>query len=324
VADTAAGGIRRTGTTGTTGPAATPTSADSPLSRPAATLGHGDAATGRLLALFDGHRLSPTQRRIARYLLDHWPDAAFLSSVDLANLAAVSQPSVTRFAVALGFTGYPAMREALRPIAVAGVTGRPDGPEEARRNEFQAAVAAERRNIDALHAALAEPAVVTALGRELAASCPLVVFGARLSAALARYFADAAGRIHPDARCLTGRGSAASDALLQARSAGGTWMLAFAMPRYPAETVRCLGLARSLGLKVAAMTDVPLVPFAEDVDVLLPAGVGARLLFDSYAAPMVLAAVLLQAMADARPERTRRRLAAHERLAGTDAHFHDR
>ena len=72
------------------------------------------------------------------------------------------------------------------------------------------------------------------------------------------------------------------------------------------------------------MTDVPLVPFAEDVDVLLPAGVGGRLLFDSYAAPMVLAAVLLQAMADARPERTRRRLAAHERLAGTDAHFHDR
>src|ERR1700727_882936 len=71
-----------------------------------------------LLVLLDGLRLSPAQRRIAQYLLDHMPDSAFLSSVVLAQRAGVSQPSVTRFAAALGFSGYPAFRDALRAIAL--------------------------------------------------------------------------------------------------------------------------------------------------------------------------------------------------------------
>src|ERR1700749_1290768 len=71
-----------------------------------------------LLMLLDGRRLSPAQRRIAQYLLDHMPDSAFLSSVALARRAGVSQPSVTRFAATLGFSGYPAFRDALRDIAL--------------------------------------------------------------------------------------------------------------------------------------------------------------------------------------------------------------
>src|SRR5690348_484881 len=89
------------------------------------TEGDGQRAlspTERLLALFNGHRLSPIQRRIAQYLLDHMPEAAFLSSVDVAERVEVSQPSVTRFAVALGFSGYPALREALRPIALSATS----------------------------------------------------------------------------------------------------------------------------------------------------------------------------------------------------------
>ena len=37
-------------------------------------------AAARLIGLVDGHRLSPTQLRIARYLVDNLPDAVFLSS----------------------------------------------------------------------------------------------------------------------------------------------------------------------------------------------------------------------------------------------------
>ncbi|WP_374935876.1 MurR/RpiR family transcriptional regulator, partial [Streptomyces sp. SM14] len=68
----------------------------------------------RLLALFEGHRLTPTQRRIAHCMVRQGAEAPFLSSVELAGLAGVSQPSVTRFAVALGFDGYPALRRRLR------------------------------------------------------------------------------------------------------------------------------------------------------------------------------------------------------------------
>src|ERR1700742_2854822 len=80
-------------------------------------------AADALLTLLDGRRLSPVQRRIAQYLLDHLPDSAFLSRVTLADRAGVSQPSVTRFAAALGFSGYPAFRDTLRGIALDTPTG---------------------------------------------------------------------------------------------------------------------------------------------------------------------------------------------------------
>ena len=274
--------------------------------------------TERLLALFNGHRLSPIQRRIAQYLLDHMPEAAFLSSVDVAERVEVSQPSVTRFAVTLGFSGYPALREALRSIALSA-PGVPDSPEDIRRNGLQAAVDAEIRNLTALRDMLADPGPVLDLGRELSESTPVTVLGPRISGPLAGYFAYGAKRIHPDVR-LAGAGSAVNDDLLQSREAGGAWVLAFAMPRYAVEVRAALRCAREFGLRTAVISDV-LMPFASEVDVLLTAGVGSRLVFDSYAAPMVLATALLQAMADAEPDRTQRRLDAYEQLAERQGFF---
>jgi DNA-binding MurR/RpiR family transcriptional regulator len=298
-----------------------------------------------LLMLLDGRRLSPAQRRIAQYLLDHMPDSAFLSSVVLARRAGVSQPSVTRFAAALGFSGYPAFRDALRAIALdtpgaaalpgtlAGTAGPdgsrgPGGPAAAGRDDaghpMQAAVADEIANLQALHELLADPRVVTGLARELVTSVPLAVLGLRISAPLAEYFSFAARRIHPDVRCLTFGGSVVFDALLHVSEAGGKWLVAFALPRYPAETVQALRFARRLGMRTAVISDVRFVPFAGDADVLLPAGVGTRLLFDSHAAPAVLAGVILQAMADADPERAQERLREHEQLSAGQGVFLDR
>ncbi len=292
--------------------------------------GRGQSVTAdALLTLLDGRRLSPAQRRIAQYLLDHMPDAAFLSSVVLARRAGVSQPSVTRFAAALGFSGYPAFRDALREIAldVPGAGGAPaPGPAAAggAGNPMQAAVAAEIANLHALQDLLADTGVVTELARELAASVPLAVLGLRISAPLAEYFAYAARRIHPDVRCLTFGGSVVFDALLHVSEAGGKWLVGFALPRYPAETVQALRFARQLGLRTAVISDVRFVPFAREADVLLPAGVGTRLLFDSHAAPAVLTAVIVQAMADADPVRAQERLRQHERLSAGQSVFLDR
>jgi len=63
------------------------------------------APASQLRTLFDRPRLSPGQRRIAQYLIEHITEAAFLSITDLAERVGVSQPSVTRFAAAVGFSG---------------------------------------------------------------------------------------------------------------------------------------------------------------------------------------------------------------------------
>ncbi|GHG53758.1 MurR/RpiR family transcriptional regulator [Streptomyces griseocarneus] len=270
----------------------------------------------KVRALLGGHRLSPAQRRIAQYITDHLTEAAFLSITDLAERVGVSQPSVTRFATSLGFTGYPALREALQPIALSAVAGAPEGAaQEDRRNELQAAVDAEIANLESLRRVLADPDQVLGIGRELARSVPLTVLGLRISVSLAEYFAYAAKRIHPDVRLVSRGGSVAYDALLQSREAGGTWVLAFAMPRHSKETLAAMRAARSTGLRVALITDVTLGPLVEEADVAFTAGTGSRLVFDSYAAPGVVSAAILQAMADADPERTQLRLEKYEQAA---------
>lgn len=63
-----------------------------------------------------GQRLTPAHRRIAQQMIENSAQLGFLSSMELAEVANVSQPSVTRFAVALGFGGYLEMRKFLRTV----------------------------------------------------------------------------------------------------------------------------------------------------------------------------------------------------------------
>jgi len=279
------------------------------------------APASQLRTLFDRPRLSPGQRRIAQYLIEHITEAAFLSITDLADRVGVSQPSVTRFAAAVGFSGYPALREKLQSIALRTLAGGPGATEENGSNELQAAVDAEIENLENLRRDFADPDQLIEIGRKLAASTPLTVLGLRISGSLAEYFAYAARRIHPDVRLVTRGGSVAYDALLQSREAGGIWLLAFSMPRHAHETLTAVRVARTAGLKVALVTDLALGPVADEADVVFATGTGSRLVFDSYAAPGVIAAALLQAMTDADPERTQGRLEEYEQLSDQHQFF---
>ncbi|GHF63945.1 transcriptional regulator [Streptomyces mashuensis] len=254
-------------------------------------------ATARLQKLFEGHRLTPTQRRIAHCLVRRAADAPFLSSVELAELAGVSQPSVTRFAVALGFDGYPALRRHLRDVVPAA-----EGPAEATVNEYQQAVHAEIDNLRHLASMLADPAPVEHAGRLLAASRPLPVLGLRAAAAQATGFAYFARKVHPDVRLLDEGGTLLEDRVDGAVRAGATALLCFALPRHPREVVEALRYARGAGLTVVTVADSTFAPVARHSDVLLPAAVGTGLAFDTACAPMLLGRVLLEAMCDALPD----------------------
>ncbi|MBB5079785.1 MurR/RpiR family transcriptional regulator [Nonomuraea endophytica] len=255
-----------------------------------------------LEALLDGRRLSPVQRRIAHYLSEHLDDAIFLSSVELAERAGVSQPSVTRFAMVLGFAGYPELKQALRPLVLGG-------PRPAEDSLIRTALDDEIRNLSAVRERLSV-LPIKELGEALAATEPLPVLGLRVSSGLATTFGYYARRIHPDVRLLVHGGSELIDGLHAARRAGAGWVLAVVLPRYPAEAVQALEYAEKAGLRTAVITDRPDFP----AEVVLDAPVGDRLVFDSHAAPLALAMALVEAMADAAPLRTQARLEEYEKM----------
>ena len=214
----------------------------------------------RTLRAVQGVRLTPTQRRIAHSLVQHADTAAYLSAAEVAELAQVSQPSVTRFAMALGFDGYPALRRRLRELAAGARAPGADGDD----NDLQRAVRAEMDNLRPARRPARRPdARRRAPAELLAASRPLPVLGLRAAAPLAGVLrllrrqgaprrAGARHRRQPARRpARTGpRGR-------RDRDAGDR---AAPLPR---ETLDALREARGAGLAVVAITDSPVSPAAE-------------------------------------------------------------
>jgi DNA-binding MurR/RpiR family transcriptional regulator len=211
--------------------------------------------------------------------------------------------------MALGFSGYPALRRELRALAA---TTPADATAE---NEMQRAVRAEADHLDRLRDQLGDLTPVREAAKMLVASRPLPVLGLRAAAPLAGYFGYFAAKVHPDVRVLDTGGTHLLDRLDQARAAGAGAMLAIVLPRYPRETLDALRQARADGCAVVAITDSAVSPAAELADVTLPAAVGTQLVFDLHAGPMAMAMVLLQAMCDVAPEPAQRRLEEFEATA---------
>ena len=265
----------------------------------------GAAVRRRLRALAETLRLSPSQRRLARYLIDHADEAGFLTSVDLAQRVGVSQPSATRFAAALGFAGYPELRDAIRSWML-GIDA--DGQAEEVSNDFQRMITHEVRNLTVLAESLRDPTPILEMGRHLATSKPLIVIGLRVSAPIASLFAYCARSVHPDVRLVTNSGLEAEDLISQARNAGAASAIVFALPRYPRELLTVMEWARRIGLRVNLITDQAISPLTSAADATLAAAVAADLDFDSQAAPTALSMIVLQAMFDAMPVRQQQSL----------------
>jgi DNA-binding MurR/RpiR family transcriptional regulator len=264
----------------------------------------------RVLDLFHGARLTPTQRRIAHCLMEHARQVAYLSAAEVAELAGVSQPSVTRFAMALGYEGYPALRRELRWLS--------DGRTEERaaeHNAMQLAVQAEADHLVSLRDQLGRLDDVERAARLLVGTPVLPVVGLRAAAHLAGYFGYFAAKVRPDVRILDTGGTNLLDRLDQARHAGASAALAVVLPRYPRESLDAIREAKAAGLAVVVITDSAVSPAAEAADVALPAAVGTQLVFDLHTGPMAMAMVLLQAMCDADPGQAQHRLEEFEASA---------
>jgi DNA-binding MurR/RpiR family transcriptional regulator len=98
---------------------------------------------------------SRSQKDVARYIVDHLDEAAFLTAEELARRASTSSSTVVRFSQALGFDGYPELQQA----AIEEYrTASGEGNEVSARNsgslfdfdhsEFEASLGADHANLE--------------------------------------------------------------------------------------------------------------------------------------------------------------------------------
>ena len=65
---------------------------------------------------------SKGQRRIAAYITESYDKAAFMTASRLGKAVGVSESTVVRFAVDLGYDGYPSMQKAMREMVLNRLT----------------------------------------------------------------------------------------------------------------------------------------------------------------------------------------------------------
>jgi DNA-binding MurR/RpiR family transcriptional regulator len=101
---------------------------------------------------------SRSQKDVARYIVDHLDEAAFLTAEELARRASTSSSTVVRFSQALGFEGYPELQQAAieeyrtstaNGGASQGQTKSSEGPLFAfDHSEFEASLGADHANLE--------------------------------------------------------------------------------------------------------------------------------------------------------------------------------
>ena len=76
-----------------------------------------------LSALHDGMpKFSKGQRKIAHYIIENYDQAAFMTANRLGKTVGVSESTVVRFAMELGYDGYPEMQKSLQEMVVNRLT----------------------------------------------------------------------------------------------------------------------------------------------------------------------------------------------------------
>ena len=68
------------------------------------------------------HRFSKGQRAIFAYISEYYDKAAFMTASKLGKTVGVSESTVVRFAMELGFEGYPAMQKAMQEMVMNRLT----------------------------------------------------------------------------------------------------------------------------------------------------------------------------------------------------------
>lgn len=109
-----------------------------PATRSTAAAAQSASLLDRVQALFD--RLRPSEQAVARYVLRHPHHVISLSFPEIAARAGVSQPSVARFCVAAGFSGY---RDFKLRLAQSLAHGVPYVHHDVRSNDSMADVGAK-------------------------------------------------------------------------------------------------------------------------------------------------------------------------------------
>jgi DNA-binding MurR/RpiR family transcriptional regulator len=247
--------------------------------------------------------LTSAQKRIADYIMGHTTEVALLTIHRLAAQIGVSPSTITRFAVEMGFSGYPELQE----IAKGSVRKQleSDGHPTVALDAYGASFDREVRAIEELRqlnpSSLLDQAVTLLLNAH-----EIYIIGMRSSAGLADYLTFQLNRALGTATLLSGDGGYLLEQRMRLKE--GDLLVAISFPPYTRSTYESVIYAKEHGASVLAITDGPRSPLAGPADIVLQVPFDHETMFHSNATALVIEHALIAGVVAQRPEQVRNRV----------------
>ena len=242
---------------------------------------------------------SKGQRRIAQYILESYDKAAFMTASTLGKTVGISESTVVRFAVELGYDGYPSMQKALQEVVVnrltaaqrMEVTNDRIGGQNVLSMVLQSDMEKLRQTGETVDRAAFEAAVNAVLGAER-----VYIIGVRSAAPLANFLGYYLNYMFQNVHILTASGASEMfEQIVGVNSKDA--VIAFSFPRYSATTLKTAQYCRSTGATVIGVTDTKLSSLGQCSDHVLVAKSDMVSLVDSLVAPLSVVNALIVAIA---------------------------
>lgn len=259
---------------------------------------------------------SKGQKRIARYITEAYDKAAFMTANRLGKTVGVSESTVVRFAVDLGFDGYPSMQKAMQEMVLNRLTSVQRlevasdriGDQDVVSMVLHSDMEKLRQTEEMIDRAEFRAAVNAILKAKR-----VYILGVRSVAPLANFLGYYLNYMFNNVHIISGFSAGEMFEKIVGVNSEDV-IVAFSFPRYSASTTKGAKYCRSAGATVIGITDSKLSPLGQCSDHVLVAKSDMVSLVDSLVAPLSLVNALIVSVASRREKELSQTFANLERI----------
>jgi len=205
--------------------------------------------------------LSPKKRRVADFMIEDYKRLFIMSAKEIAQACHVSEPTITRFATDLGFSGYGEFERYIKGLLHIELTSverlLKTKPEIDGTTTIEAYSQNTINNINKMLSSVSEEEINN-IAQMIHSAESVMVAGYKVSATLAFYFGFLLNKIKGGVLIDT----AFSWNILDHIALHGKSVLLFviAFPRYPRKIIELIEYAKKFNVKVIGLSDTPKSP----------------------------------------------------------------
>ncbi|MBE6923144.1 MAG: MurR/RpiR family transcriptional regulator [Ruminococcaceae bacterium] len=261
-------------------------------------------------------KFSKGQRLIAKYITEEYDKAAFMTANRLGKTVGVSESTVVRFAVDLGFDGYPSMQKAMQEMVLNRLTSvqrievanNRIGDQDVVSMVMHSDMEKLRQTGETLSREEFNAAVNAIINAKR-----VYILGVRSAAPLAEFLGYYLNYMFNNVHTVTGCGTSEMFEKIVGMDSKDV-VIAFSFPRYSSATTKGAQYARSTGATVIGITDNRESPLGLSSDHVLCAKSDMVSLVDSLVAPLSVVNALIVAIASRRQKELHRTFESLERI----------